>query len=187
MTDQIEQTAPLTEAVQKLEAAIEEVDWARNSSGGTVALSVIDALADAANALLRQLHMASTDTPPVTVTEPEPEPEPAASLRLADPINPLPGDIWHDALPSFTGGSVWHARADANGDVELYQPNYPTALIPAHAVKSMRGGMTLIGGAEPACPTCKSGHPGKLLMTGCGFRCDDPRGWHANGGVARHV
>lgn len=34
-------------------------------------------------------------------------------------------------------------------------------------------------GNPGACPTCGSSDPAELLMTGCGFRCDDPSRWHA--------
>jgi hypothetical protein len=63
--------------------------------------------------------------------------------RLADPIDPQPGDVWHDVVPSLTGGMHWHARTDENGDVELYEPDGP-GLVPARDVPTMRGGMTLV-------------------------------------------
>lgn len=65
------------------------------------------------------------------------------AARMAEQIHPQPGDIWHDVCPSFTGGQLWHARADGNGRVELYEPNGP-GLVHADAVTQMRGGMTLV-------------------------------------------
>lgn len=67
----------------------------------------------------------------------------AATERLAPPIDPQDGDVWHDAVPAITGGQLWHARLDGRGRVELFEPGGP-GLIPASEVGKMRGGMTLI-------------------------------------------
>ena len=92
--------------------------------------------------LLRR-HGIDLDTPLVKDPAPEPEAPAAPEPKLADPIDPKPGDIWHDVCPSFTGGQFWHARDDGNGGVELYEKD-GTAVIRASQVASMRGGMTLI-------------------------------------------
>jgi hypothetical protein len=63
--------------------------------------------------------------------------------ELPPAITPQPGDVWHDTMPSFTGGTYWHARDNGKGGVELYEPNGP-GLIPASEVSKMRGGMTLV-------------------------------------------
>jgi hypothetical protein len=80
------------------------------------------------------------ETMPTVGQWPGPE---SAAPRMADPIDAQPGDVWHDEYPTFTGGTNWHARADEDGNVELFEPGGP-GLIPASQVCKMRGGMTLV-------------------------------------------
>jgi hypothetical protein len=45
------------DAAKALQSAVDDVDWARNSGDGKPDLSVVDSLTEAANGLLRELHM----------------------------------------------------------------------------------------------------------------------------------
>jgi hypothetical protein len=89
-------------------------------------------------------------------------------------FDPQAGDVWHDVVPSFTGGQHWHARTDAAGEVELFELNGP-GLVPAHAVGKMQGGLTLVSRGIRTLPDASGLWPCRR-MAGAVTRERD-RGW----------
>lgn len=52
-------------------------------------------------------------------------------------------------------------------------------LVAEHAARDAWAAGQDLAQRPSACPTCGSTDPAERRMVGCGFKCDDPRRWHA--------
>ncbi len=89
---------PISEAIKALQAAVDEVEWARNSGTGTPDLSYVDSLTEAANTLLREINMEQTELDQKLKAA-----EQRGRNRAVNAIK---------AMPAYLGDEGWEELAD---------------------------------------------------------------------------